>query len=268
MTQEELNRIIAADPYCQARKEPNANERSLFLREVGFHCPLCGKELLKRGGKGKGGYQIAHIYPNRPTIEQYENFIGLERLGDDSESFENKIALCLECHPIQDYHTTAEEYLKLKGIKERLLKESSLENATATLGLEDGIRLVVQKLSSLPDDDLAELNYLPIPIANKFLPRERLLQAKVSGYVNTFYPFIRTCFQGLDGKNGFYLEVLSGQIRGCFIKMSKETQDKEMIFTHIVKWIQTKTQSYSVEACEAVVSFFIQNCEVFYEIAK
>ena len=37
---------------------------------------------------------------------------GLERLGDNSESFDNKIALCKDCHSTKDYHTTKESNIK------------------------------------------------------------------------------------------------------------------------------------------------------------
>lgn len=47
MTQEELNRIIDSDSYFAARKDPSEAEIRLFLREVDFHCPLCGIELQK-----------------------------------------------------------------------------------------------------------------------------------------------------------------------------------------------------------------------------
>ena len=61
---------------------------------------------------------------------------------------------------------------------------------------------------------------------------------------------------------------LSEQIRGAFLKMESISKDKSLIFSKIVEWIKNKTQSNSVEACEAIVSFFVQNCEVFYEITE
>ena len=72
MTQEELNRIIDSDSYFAARKDPSEAEIRLFLREVDFHCPLCGVELQSRQQKKPRHkrFEIAHIYPNRPTIEQ------------------------------------------------------------------------------------------------------------------------------------------------------------------------------------------------------
>ena len=119
MTQEELNRIIDSDSYFAARKDPSEAEIRLFLREVDFHCPLCSVELQSRQQKKPRHkrFEIAHIYPNRPTIEQYLALDGVERLGNNSESFENKIALCMTCHSTQDFHTTAEDYNRLLNIK-------------------------------------------------------------------------------------------------------------------------------------------------------
>ena len=52
---------------------------------------------------------------------------GLERLGDNSESFDNKIALCKDCHSTKDYHTTKEDYLKLiknPNLSKKILKDT------------------------------------------------------------------------------------------------------------------------------------------------
>lgn len=37
--------------YLQPRKKPNEAEIRLFLREVDYHCPLCGCELQSRKQK-------------------------------------------------------------------------------------------------------------------------------------------------------------------------------------------------------------------------
>ena len=270
MTKEELNLKINRDTYHQERKKLSPADLRLFLREVEYHCPLCGKELQSKRQKkpDQQRFQIAHIYPNRPTVEQYELLNDLERLGVNCEAFENKIAICVECHQTQDYHTTRDEYIRLLKIKKRCLTKTALHDATNTLGLENDIDVVVANLSHILDYDLAELNYDPVPIANKFLNQEFLIKSKITNYVLTFYPYIRDCFRAIDGKNGFNLQVLSEQIRCCFIKMNEISRDKALVFSKIVEWIMYKTQSDSLEACEAIVSFFVQNCEVFYEITK
>lgn len=270
MTQEDLNRILELDSYHIERKNPSEAEIRLYLREVDYRCPLCGKELQTRRQKKPNQklFQIAHIYPNRPTVEQYCILKGVDRLGENSESFENKIALCPSCHATQDYHTTTDEYYGLLNIKKRLLLDTALNDATLSLGLEDQIKAVVQKLTRLQESELEALNYNPVPIAKKFTGAEILLKTKILGYINTYYPLIREEFKELDGKNGFLLQVLSEQIRGSFLKMVTFTDDKVVIFNHIVQWVKEKTQSSSTEACEATIAFFVQNCEVFYEITE
>lgn len=124
------------------------------------------------------------------------------------------------------------------------------------------------RLTQLSENDVAELNYTPVPIAKKFSASETLLKAKIAGYVSLYYPMIREELRQLDGKNGFLLQVLSEQIRSSFLKMNAVTTEKAMIFSQIVLWIKGKTQSSSIEACEAIVAYFVQNCEVFYEITE
>ena len=270
LTKAQLKKAVSNDPYNIKRVNPTESELRLFLREVDYHCPLCGKELQSHKQKKKDQklFQIAHIYPNSPTIEQYEELHNLERLGTNSEDFENKIALCLECHSTQDYHTTSIEYLDLVNIKKELLKQTALHDITTSLSLEKDISNLLLKLRFLSDKDIAQLNYDPVPIANKFDSSEFLLKAKISGYVLNYYTFIRDFFRENDGVNGFHLQILSEQVKSCFVKMNDITNEKSAIFKEIVQWIANKTSCQSIEACEAVVSFFVQNCEVFYEVSQ
>ena len=48
MTKEELNLIIEKDPYHKERVNPSDSDLRLYLREVNYHCPLCGIELQSR----------------------------------------------------------------------------------------------------------------------------------------------------------------------------------------------------------------------------
>ena len=266
---EDIAKVIATDPYLKVRKAPTEAEQQLYLKEVSFSCPLCGKDLRHRKQrKANKLYEIAHIFPNSPTQEQYELLGALPRVGDNSESFENKIALCKDCHDQQDYHTSQEDYLVLLGKKQYYLQRTGLHEATLTLGLEEAISDVVEKVCFLREDELAKLNYTPVKLAKKFSYDEFLLKNRIASYVTTYYPYIRDLFIGIEGTNGFRLDTLSLQIKCCFTKMEGISADKSLIFDQIVDWIMTKSLSTSRAACEAVVSFFVQNCEVFYEITE
>lgn len=131
-----IARAIAADPYLKERKAPTEAEQQLYLKEVSFSCPLCGTILRhRRQKKANKLYEIAHIFPNSPTEEQYGCLGTLPRLGDNSESFENKIALCKDCHAQQDFHTTQRVYDQ----NERDIARISSEIEELSSGLESGL---------------------------------------------------------------------------------------------------------------------------------
>ena len=264
-----IAKAIAADPYLIERKKVNEHELQLHLREVSFTCPLCGKNLRHRKQKKTNKlYEIAHIFPNSPTEEQYELLRGLQRLGKDSESYENKIALCKDCHAQQDYHTTTKDYLELLEKKKYFLEIMDLQETTLTMGLESEIADVVKKVSDLKEEELDNLNYIPVNLSKKFTSDDFHLKRKIVMYVTDYYPYIRDLFKEIEGTNNFRLDTLSLQIKCCFIKMEAISDNKNLIFDQLVEWIRAKTLSTSTDACEAVVSFFVQNCEVFHEITK
>jgi 5-methylcytosine-specific restriction endonuclease McrA len=101
----------------QKRKRISEKLNALFLLEVGGKCPLCGKYLPDtKAGEPIKLYEIAHIYPHSPTLEQIDTLANVPR-AEDAESFENLIALCKGCHTKQDSHTTKEDYMRLYNMK-------------------------------------------------------------------------------------------------------------------------------------------------------
>lgn len=269
MEDNEFEELKRKDKYHVERQRPTPAEEQLYLKEVDFTCPLCGMDLRNhKQAKQNKLYEIAHIYPNSPTKEQYENLIGVERLGNNSESFENKIALCKNCHDSQDYHTNKNDYEKLLNIKKDCLIRTRLLESTFSIGLEKEIAYVVEKIVDIDEKITSELNDLPVNVKNKFYPSERILKDKVSILITQNYPYVLELFKSLDGINDFSFSSLCLIIKSCYEKMKAITNDKEYIFNEIVNWIMKHTGSRSQVACEIVVSFFIQNCEVFDEITE
>lgn len=191
---------------------------------------------------------------------------GLERLGDNSESFDNKIALCKDCHSTQDYHTTKEDYLKLLNKKKEYLEICALSELTSSLGLEESIEKVIDLIVNIEDSEIRQLKYNVVSIDKKFTTGERLLEAKVRGYVVEYYILIREKFK--EHANVFNFDRLSRKIRGCFEDLNEETKSKINIFNSLVDWLNEQTLNKSRGACEAIISFYIQECDVFNEITK
>ncbi|MBU3216863.1 HNH endonuclease [Clostridium estertheticum] len=259
------------DPYLIQRIAITDNLDNAYLLEVDGICPLCGKYMLL--GKGKRmnkKYQIAHIYPNSPTPNEVKQLEGLERLGSNCEDFENKIALCKDCHGYYDDHKTKEEYLDLLKIKKNLTSVSKAKIAASHQDLEQEIILVINALSHIDEESLQKmkLEYQALKISNKIEDTYIILKVKVENYVCIFFNFIKEIFQDLDQAGHIDFGLVASEIKTTFLKCEKEMSSKSEIFRSLVKWLESKAVGSSNEACEAVISYFVQSCEVFHEIAK
>lgn len=259
------------DPYLVSRTSITKNMDHAYLLEVNGLCPLCGKNLLAAKGNSKSKlYQIAHIYPNSPMPDQLKELMGLERLGDTCEDFENKIALCKDCHGIYDDRVTKKEYLALVDKKKKLLKVANSKVSISFQNLEEEISLVINSLNVITSDDLRKvsLKYRGFEIKKKFEARYTILKNKIESYNCTYYYFIKETFQNLERANQVHFNILASEVKTSFLKCDKEMDDKSDIFNSLVLWMHSKIKGASLEACEVVIAFFVQNCEVFHEITE
>lgn len=259
------------DTYLIARTAITGNLDNAYLLEVGGICPLCGKYLLVAKGKRMNKkYQIAHIYPNSPTSNEIKELEGLERLGANCEEFENKIALCKDCHGYYDDHKTKDEYLKLLRIKKELMSVSKAKIAISHQDIEQEIIIVINALSQIDQKTLHQmkLDYQALKISDKIEDKYCLLRAKIETYVCNYFNFIKETFQNLDQAGQINFKLVASEIKTSFLKCEEDMINKSEIFDCLVKWLKSKSVGASNEACEAVISYFVQSCEVFHEITK
>lgn len=256
-----------SDPYLQPRNRPTSNKDTLFLLEVGGICPKCGKPLLATKGKRSHKlYQIAHIYPNSPLPSEVTELAGLERLGKNCEDNDNKIALCKDCHGYYDDHKTKDEYLWYVARKKELMNAITLKYAGYSFSLEKEISEVIRRLSGVNTVVLNELTYRGLPVASKIPDSNFMLKTKVSAYIKMYFHFIQDTFFELDSTKQLNFKLIATEVHAFFLKCDAEGLDHAQIFHSVVNWIKMKSFSSSIEACEAITSFFIQDCEVFYEL--
>ncbi|MDR3108701.1 MAG: HNH endonuclease [Planctomycetaceae bacterium] len=245
---------------------PNFDAR--LLTEANNLCPFCGKRLLgEKTGQSVKLYEIAHIYPHSPTSEQ---LVALENVPkyNDAESFENLIALCQDCHTKQDFHTTAEDYMQLYNLKQKIMGESKAMDSASNVPIETQIGDILQKLKSVDTTLISPLSYTPVAVEQKIGQENSLLREKVKAFVVQYFPFVQDMFGQLDGIGKQKFDKIATEVKLCFQSMEEQGLSQEAVFDGIVKWIKSKTQSQYGIACEIIVAFFIQNCEVFDEITK
>ena len=258
-----MDKFIQDDKYNIERKKPTEAEIRLHLIEVENKCPLCGEVLQSNSQKKKEykRYEIAHIYPNRPTKQQKKVFEGLERLGEDSEDFENKIALCKDCHRQYDFRPTKNEYLNLVEIKKRCLNKLSITESINKVTLEKELYTIIEKLGNCQENNILDFKYDAVSIDEKFLNNEFNIKRKIRNYIIDYFNFIQKLFNEIEENNKF--NIIATEFKLCFLKINEIEKDKSKIFDYMVRWVKNKSDTNSTEACEAIVSFFVQNCEVF-----
>lgn len=243
---------------------------TILLPEVNSQCPLCGKYPLseEKNGKTFKKYEVAHIYPHSPTKEQLVVLKDVPKV-DDVESLDNVIILCKDCHAKQDFHTTEFEYRKLYDIKQRLQKSASSKMKLGTQNVDESILEVIESLKTMDITTirLLDLNMTPLKIDQK-IGEDVLLAADIKEKVTHYFPYIQEQFQSLENYSPNNFNIIASEIRAAYLKAKSVDSSNEDIFNNLVGWLEMlKPDRNSRMACQIVLSFFVQNCEVYDEIS-
>ena len=83
-----------------------------------------------------------------------------------------------------------------------------------------------------------------------------------------YYRYIESIFS--ESETNF--DLIASEIKMCSQKLETSGMSQSDVIDYLSEWIRNKTNlgTESRPACNAVVAFFIQNCEVFHknEISK
>lgn len=236
------------------------NRNLRLIAEVSAVCPLCGRKLQEiKNGRNIKLFDVAHIYPHKPTVTQVEALKDIEP-PSNVEALENLIALCKSCHKTYDTFTTKEEYLKVLALKQELSARYESRMELAEIPADEDIREVLNGLEHMPEGDLKDLRMDPLAVKKK-IPNG-VFQNKVLQLATGYYSYLREQFQGMEGRRTHKFAKIASQVSLSFRTAQEYEMIQEQIFDQIVEWMERKTGGRRA-ACEAVVAYFVQDCEVF-----
>ena len=89
------------------------------------------------------------------------------------------------------------------------------------------------------------------------------IKRTIKSDVVDYFDYIRKTFVEMDKITPYKFETLASQIKSFYCKTMQINSNHEFIYSALVDWLNEKTGSYSRRACEIVIAFFIQDCEVF-----
>lgn len=250
------------------RKSFSPNQNILLFSEVDGICPLCSELLMyEKKKRNHKRYEIAHIYPLNPTPTEKILLKDEEKLSDDLNDLKNLICLCTDCHTKFDKPRTIEDYRKMVALKKKIILKHREKEIWSNYTIESSIIKILQILSS--DDELVNyeddiLDYDPQTIDEKTNDTiKTLTKRKIKLNVEEYYSFIKSKFKELDSLQPMSTEVISSQIKIYYLKMEQQYESQHDVFEGVVDWVNRKTGSISKDASEIIVSYFVQNCEVF-----
>lgn len=138
------------------------------------------------------------------------------------------------------------------------------KTAIGRFQLEDNIHTVIETLSNLSSDpDAIRLSYEALRIDEKFEDDNYILKTQIKFHVLTYYKYIESLFKESEAN----FDMIAMEIKKCSQQLERSGLSQESVIRELSMWIrqQTKLSADEQFACDIVVSFFIQNCEVFYK---
>ncbi|WP_156022019.1 ABC-three component system protein [Selenomonas bovis] len=239
-----------------------------LLAEANYECPLCHKKLVDTiKGKAIKRYAITQIFPDDLDEDTAAAFKVVHPAPAHLNKLENLIALDVGCAEKYSIDPTVEEYSQLYEIKKELTQNYKAKMEVNGVQLEEDIRTVLDALSQIKDaSELVELEYNALRVDEKFKPENFILKNETKVQVVTYYRYIEKVFSNSTSD----FDTIAAEVKISSSKLEKAGLLQADIITNLSEWIRNKAGlgTESRLACNIVVAFFVQNCEVFHNEAS
>lgn len=197
-------------------------------------CPYCGKTLV----------------PGNSLITD---------IGDDEE-----MLLCASCSAV--VHSSEDHKGRMRELKALFRERISAREAADIQQLTGDIPELLLRISDL-DPSGVTLRTLPLKVEQKIADRQ--LQRKVkNNVVDGMYEAVNDCMDQLAGEDRLNVRTFARGIRRLYEDVSESLPDQSEVFRALVSVLYAKTGQKNYEACEVLISYFVQSCEVFDEITE
>lgn len=234
-----------------------------FLTEVRYECPITHKDLVQEvRGKTRRRYKITQIFPADLDDDTVAAFDAAYPKPTDFNDPDNLIALYDEAASDYLFDPTIDEYKKLYELKRDLVKAHRARMNVNEEKLEDDIRTILDAIMNLEDAPATEpLSFDALHVADK-IKGPFVLKKTVTDDAVTYYNYIEYVFSNSDVD----FDLIASQIKTSSMMLENAGLTQREVVKELSDWIREKAGlgSDSSLASEVVVSFFIQNCEVFH----
>ncbi|MEK4359930.1 ABC-three component system protein [Paenibacillus sp. FSL M7-1455] len=214
----------------------------VLLTETGGKCQKCGRLLgIKKEGNDVNYAKVVHL----------------------SET--DDVVLCVDCErEIQS--ASEEDKLALLSDKHYLENLMVARDATSRYMLEKQIEEVLREVHLMDVTDDTRLKIEPVKVEKKVT--EKRLKERVLSDVRQLYEGVNNALDRLAGENKLNVDKFAKNIKRMYEDASESLTSQSDIYYMLVETLFEKTGRKYREACEIIISYFVQRCEVFDEIAE
>jgi hypothetical protein len=177
----------------------------------------------------------------------------------------DSLLFCAGCAVnIQNSPEKKAEYL---AVKKRLQANAEAADAISSNVTSDDVREIIEMISSGEPITESALRMSPLKIDEKISDRNLLRKVKAF-VVDGMYEMVNEIINHLASANKLNVHRFARSIKRMYEDAADSLDSQSEIFNQLVGYLYIKSGQKNYEACEILISYFIQSCEVFNEIAK
>ena len=175
------------------------------------------------------------------------------------------MVLCVECE--REIQNASEEVkLALLSEKHDLEVLMAARDATSRYTIEKQIEQVLREVDLMDVTDDTQLKIEPVKVENKIT--EKRLKERVLFDVRRLYQGVNDALDRLAGENKLNVDKFAKSVKRMYEDASESHISQSAIYNLLVETLFEKTGRKYRAACEIIISYFVQRCEVFDEITK
>ncbi|MBD5117566.1 MAG: hypothetical protein HDT37_00305 [Clostridiales bacterium] len=152
-------------------------------------------------------------------------------------------------------------------IKKQQRDDISLQDKVDDIAVEKGIRQILDAIADIkkPPKPIDRTKWEAFRVDKKIPDDNGLLQDRVTYWVLRYYRYIEMQFKQGERTSLLRFKKVQNEVSQCFETFDEANMPQREIFERLVKWLEDQTDCHNRDALEAMISFFVQNCEVFNE---
>ncbi|WP_235701091.1 ABC-three component system protein [Bacillus subtilis] len=153
----------------------------------------------------------------------------------------------------------------LLSIKKNILSKSETRAKYIDYQIESEIKEVISMLvEEFNEAELKPLKMNALKLdekANETLAR--ITKMRIRNEITDYYYYIKEQFAQLDSQYPRSFNSIASQVSAFYNSLSRIEPSQEVIYGQLTEWLSKKTGNSNLGACAIIISFFVQNCEVF-----